>query len=172
MARFWPKWRYNGRGMAREVSFYQCLWVTKFWAKFGCSLTPRTARAPNSLIVLRCMWKEPAPLQSCLIPKRCWFRKMTRQKKCSSPMREMEGFMLLLLQSRWHVLLLIITLILLVLVLVFLATDLITFARTFPVRIFPCRWSFHFCKNSWAPLKSWAASAAFSGQPSRYCCLW
>ena len=62
MARFWPKWRYNGRVMAREVSFYQCLWVTKFWAKFGCSRTPRTARAPNSFIVLRCMWKEPAPL--------------------------------------------------------------------------------------------------------------
>ena len=64
MARFWPKWRYNGRVMAREVSFYQCLWVTKFWAKFGCSRTPRTARAPNSFIVLRCMWKEPAPLGS------------------------------------------------------------------------------------------------------------
>ena len=64
MARFWPKWRYNGRVMAREVSFYQCLWVTKFWAKFGCSWTPRTARAPNSFIVLRCMWKEPAPLWS------------------------------------------------------------------------------------------------------------
>ena len=30
MARFWPKWRYNGRVMAREVFFYQCLWVTKF----------------------------------------------------------------------------------------------------------------------------------------------
>ena len=64
MARFWPKWRYNGRVMAREVSFYQCLWVTKFWAKFGCSRTPRTARAPNSFIVLRCMWKEPAPLSN------------------------------------------------------------------------------------------------------------
>ena len=62
MARFWPKWRYNGRVMAREVYFYQCLWVTKFWAKFGCSQTPRTARAPNSFIVLRCVWKEPAPL--------------------------------------------------------------------------------------------------------------
>ena len=62
MARFWPKWRYNGRVMAREVSFYQCLWVTKFWDKFGCSWTPRTARAPNSFIVLRCMWKEPAPI--------------------------------------------------------------------------------------------------------------
>ena len=35
MARFWPKSRYNGRVMAWEVSFYQCVWVTKFWAKFG-----------------------------------------------------------------------------------------------------------------------------------------
>ena len=62
MARFWPKWRYNGRAMARETFFYQCLWVTKFCAKFGRSRIPRTARAPNSFIVLRCMWKEPAPL--------------------------------------------------------------------------------------------------------------
>ena len=31
MARFWPKLRYNGRAMAREVFFYQCLWVTKFF---------------------------------------------------------------------------------------------------------------------------------------------
>ena len=43
MARFWPKWRYNGRVMAREVFFYQCLWVTKLCAKFGCSRTLRTA---------------------------------------------------------------------------------------------------------------------------------
>ena len=64
MARFWPKWRYNGRVMAREVSFYQCLWVTKFCAKFGCSRTPRTASVHNSFIVLRCMWKEPAPFKS------------------------------------------------------------------------------------------------------------
>ena len=62
MARFWPKWRYNGRVMAREVSFYQCLWVTKSYAKFGCSRTPRTASVHNSFIVLRCMWKESAPL--------------------------------------------------------------------------------------------------------------
>ena len=62
MARFWPKSRYNGRVMAREVFFYQCLWVTKFCAKFGCSRTPRTASVPNSFIVLRSMWKEPAPL--------------------------------------------------------------------------------------------------------------
>ena len=61
MARFWPKWRYNGRVMAREVSFYQCLWVTKLCAKFGCSRTPRTASAHKSFMVLRCMWKEPAP---------------------------------------------------------------------------------------------------------------
>ena len=33
---FWPKLRYNGRVMAREVFFYQCRWVTKFFAKFGC----------------------------------------------------------------------------------------------------------------------------------------
>ena len=30
MARFGPKSRYNGRVMAREVSFYQCLWVTVY----------------------------------------------------------------------------------------------------------------------------------------------
>ena len=65
MARFWPKWRYNGRVMAREVFFHQCLWVTKFCAKFGRSRIPRTARAPNSFIILRCMWKVPAPLVVC-----------------------------------------------------------------------------------------------------------
>ena len=62
MGRFWPKSRYNGRVMAREIFFYQCLWVTKFCAKFGCSRIPRTASMHNSFIVLRCMWKEPAPL--------------------------------------------------------------------------------------------------------------
>ena len=62
MARFWPKSRYNGRVMAREVFFYQCLWVTKFCAKFGCSRIPRTASMHNSFIVLWCMSKEPAPL--------------------------------------------------------------------------------------------------------------
>ena len=62
MARFWPKTRLNGRVMAREIFFHQCLWVTKFCAKFGRSRTPRTARMHNSLIVLRCMWKEPAPI--------------------------------------------------------------------------------------------------------------
>ena len=55
MARFWPKSRYNGRVMAREGFFHQCLWVTKFYAKFGCSRIPRTARDPNSFIILRCM---------------------------------------------------------------------------------------------------------------------
>ena len=63
MARFWPKMRYNGRVMAREMFFHQCLWVTKFCAKFGRSRIPRTARMHNSLIVLRCMWKEPAPFR-------------------------------------------------------------------------------------------------------------
>ena len=48
--------------MAWEILFYQCLWVTKFCAKFGRSRIPRTARMHNSLIVLQCMWKEPAPL--------------------------------------------------------------------------------------------------------------
>ena len=65
MARFWPKWRYNGRVMAREVFFHQCLWVTKLCAKFGRSRIPRMARAPNSFIILRCMWKEPAPFMVC-----------------------------------------------------------------------------------------------------------
>ena len=67
MARFWPKWRYNGRVMAREIFFYQCLWVTKFFAKFGCSRIPRTATMHNSFIVLQCMWKEPAPLRGHLL---------------------------------------------------------------------------------------------------------
>ena len=77
MARFWPKWRYNGRVMAREVSFYQCLWVTKLCAKFGCSRTPRTASIPKSFIVLRCMWKEPAPFTLFfeLSPLLLWQRK-------------------------------------------------------------------------------------------------
>ena len=35
MARFWPKMRYNGRVMARDVFLYQCLRVTKFCAKLG-----------------------------------------------------------------------------------------------------------------------------------------
>ena len=64
MAKFWPKWRYKGRVMAREVFFHQCLWVTKFCAKFGRSRIPRTANVHNSFIVLRCMWKEPAPFTS------------------------------------------------------------------------------------------------------------
>ena len=64
MARYWPKTRYNGRVMAREMFFHECQWVTKFFAKFGRSRTPRTARMHNSLIVLRCMWKEPAPFSS------------------------------------------------------------------------------------------------------------
>ena len=55
MARFWPKSRYNGRVMAREVFFYQCLWVTKFCAKFGCSQTPRTSSAPNSISFMACV---------------------------------------------------------------------------------------------------------------------
>ena len=38
MAKFWPKACYNGRVMARQVSIYQCLRVTKFWAKFGCQV--------------------------------------------------------------------------------------------------------------------------------------
>ena len=53
IARFWPQLRYNGRVMAREVFFHQCLWVTKFCAKFGRSRIPRTARAPQSFIVLQ-----------------------------------------------------------------------------------------------------------------------
>ena len=63
MARFWPKLRYNGRVMAREVFVYHWLWITKFCAKFGSSRTPRMANAHKSLRVLRCIWKEPAPLR-------------------------------------------------------------------------------------------------------------
>ena len=61
MGGFWPKSRYNGRVMAREIFFYQCLWVTKFCAKFGCSRTPRTAINHKYFTVLWCMWKEQAP---------------------------------------------------------------------------------------------------------------
>ena len=43
--------------------FYHWLWVTKFCAKFGSSRTLRTTNAHKSFIVLRCMWKEPAPFQ-------------------------------------------------------------------------------------------------------------
>ena len=64
MARFWPKMRWNGRVMARDIFFHQCLWVTKFCAKFGRSRIPRTARVHNSFVILRCMWKEPAPLSN------------------------------------------------------------------------------------------------------------
>ena len=55
-------WQGHGTGGI----FYQCLWVTKLCAKFGCSRTPRTASAHKSFIVLRCMWKEPAPLRTYL----------------------------------------------------------------------------------------------------------
>ena len=65
-AQKWQDIGQNGAIMAGpwhgRYFFYQCLWVTKFCAKFGCSRIPRTARAPNSFIILRCMWKEPAPL--------------------------------------------------------------------------------------------------------------
>ena len=61
MARFWPKTRHNGRVMARKIFFHQCLWGTKFFAKFGHSRIPRTASAHKSFVILRCMWKEPAP---------------------------------------------------------------------------------------------------------------
>ena len=55
MARFGPKTRLNGRVLAREIFFHQCLWVTKYCAKFGRSRIPGAASAHNSLIVLRCM---------------------------------------------------------------------------------------------------------------------
>ena len=82
LAQFWPKSHYNGRVMAREVLFYQCLRVTKLCAKFGCSRTPRTASIHKSFIVLRCMWKEPAPFSFIqdrsssgrLLPQSYWNR--------------------------------------------------------------------------------------------------
>ena len=77
MARFWPKSRYNGRVMAREVFFYQYLWVTKFCAEFGCSRTPKTASVHNSFIVLRWIWKEPAPLASGVSLNALYFKKIT-----------------------------------------------------------------------------------------------
>ena len=47
--RFGLKTRYNnGRVMAREAYFYQCLWETKLCAKFGRSRIPRTVNAPHS----------------------------------------------------------------------------------------------------------------------------
>ena len=73
MARFRPKTGYNGRVMARKIFFYQCQWVTKFCAKFGRSRIPRRASIPNSFIVLRCMWKEPAPFWS---DENCWWQQL------------------------------------------------------------------------------------------------
>ena len=67
------KTRLNGRVMAREIFFHQCLWVTRFCAKFGRSRIPRTARIHNSLIVLRCMWKEPAPFTTMILCS-IWYR--------------------------------------------------------------------------------------------------
>ena len=55
MVRFCPKPGYNGRVMAREMFFYQRLWVTEICAKFGYFRIPRTASMHNSFIVLRCM---------------------------------------------------------------------------------------------------------------------
>ena len=51
LAKITLKWQ----GLGTGGIFYQCQWVTKFCAKFGCSRTPRTASVPNSFIVLRCM---------------------------------------------------------------------------------------------------------------------
>ena len=45
-----------------HCAHYLTLRLIKFCAKFGCSLVLRTASAHNSFIVLRCTWKEPAPL--------------------------------------------------------------------------------------------------------------
>ena len=88
MARFWPKTRLNGRVMAREIFFHQCLWVTKFCAKFGHSRIPRMASIHNSFIVLRCMWKEPAPL-FCLVKNNFYrgFRRLTNWKGITKPMQ-------------------------------------------------------------------------------------
>ena len=61
LKKIWAKMRYIGRVIAWKVYFYQCLWVTKLCAKFGRSWIPGTANTHKSFIVLRCMWKEPAP---------------------------------------------------------------------------------------------------------------
>ena len=73
MARFWPKSRYNGRVMAREIFSYQYLWITKFCAKFRCSLIPRAASMRNSFIVqtsklpfLPQVLQYSSPYQFCL----------------------------------------------------------------------------------------------------------
>ena len=97
MGRFWPKSRYNGRVMAREIFFYQCLWVTKFCAKFGCSQIPRTASMHNSFIVLRCMWKEPAPLG-------LWYSKALRQDYLKGEFQDNTGFSWKELSSKGKVL--------------------------------------------------------------------
>ena len=86
MARFRPKTGYNGRVMARKIFFYQCQWVTKFCAKFGRSRIPRRASIPNSFIVLRCMWKEPAPL-SFLWRKCLFFNASTNTCKWNDPFK-------------------------------------------------------------------------------------
>ena len=58
MAIFWSMTR---QGYGTDGIFYQCLWVTKLCAKFGRSRIPGTANTHKSFILLRCMWKEPAP---------------------------------------------------------------------------------------------------------------
>ena len=66
----------NGKILAKSAQdhhgtgdiFYQCLWLTKFCGKFGRSWIPRTARAPNSFIVLRdgvCERSQPLWKQYC-----------------------------------------------------------------------------------------------------------
>ena len=63
----WPqeltlaKWTQPSGPLCLWQCFYQCLWVTKFCAKFGRHRIPRTASMHNFFIVLRSMWKEPAP---------------------------------------------------------------------------------------------------------------
>ena len=52
------KMRYNGRVMARDVYFYQCLWVTKLCAESG---TPRTAIHHKYFLVL-CVCERSQPL--------------------------------------------------------------------------------------------------------------
>ena len=55
-----------------------------FYAKFGRSRISRTASMHNSFIVLRCMWKEPAPLLgSPATPLHVWFTFESHIMKCA-----------------------------------------------------------------------------------------
>ena len=77
--------------MAQEIFFHQCVWVTKFCAKFGRSRIPRTARMHNSHKFYGVCERSQPLCSSCFIGERifeghykCLFRKKSKYSKSSA----------------------------------------------------------------------------------------